>query len=75
MERRRHELADAQWEEIEDLLPGKTSDPGRTRRRQSRIERPVCRVKRCRRVATRYEKQPANFAGFVYLAAFVTAEE
>jgi putative transposase len=28
--RRRHELTDAQWEKIQDLLPGKSSDPGRT---------------------------------------------
>jgi transposase len=27
---RRHELTDAQWERIKDLLPGKKSDPGRT---------------------------------------------
>jgi putative transposase len=28
--RRRHELTDAQWEKIRDLLPGKEGDPGRT---------------------------------------------
>ena len=28
--RRRHELSDEQWEAIENLLPGKASDPGRT---------------------------------------------
>ena len=28
--RRRHELTDAQWERIRDLLPGKATDPGRT---------------------------------------------
>jgi transposase len=27
---RRHELTDAQWERIKELLPGKTGDPGRT---------------------------------------------
>jgi putative transposase len=27
---RRHELTDAQWEKVKDLLPGKASDPGRT---------------------------------------------
>lgn len=27
---RRHELNDAQWDAIQDLLPGKESDPGRT---------------------------------------------
>ena len=42
---------------------------------RNRIERFFNRLKRCRRVATRYEKKPENFAGFVYLAAFVTAEE
>ena len=30
MSRRRHELTDAQWEKVKDLLPGKASDPGRT---------------------------------------------
>lgn len=28
--RRRHELSDTQWEQIQDLLPGKVGDPGRT---------------------------------------------
>ncbi len=28
--RRRHELTDAQWEQVKDLLPGKATDPGRT---------------------------------------------
>lgn len=28
--RRRHELTDAQWELIQNLLPGKAGDPGRT---------------------------------------------
>lgn len=27
---KRYELSDAQWRRIEDVLPGKTSDPGRT---------------------------------------------
>ena len=60
--------------------------PNPTRRRKKRydrerykgrnqIERFFNWIKRCRRVATRYEKKPENFAGFVYLAAFVTAEE
>jgi len=26
----RHELTDAQWETMRDLLPGKEGDPGRT---------------------------------------------
>ncbi len=57
--------------------------PNPTRKRKKRydrrryrhrnvIERFFCRVKRCRRVATRYEKKAVNFAGFVWLAAFVT---
>lgn len=27
---RRHELTEAEWEKIQDLLPGKDGDPGRT---------------------------------------------
>jgi len=41
-------------------------------RNRNVVERFFGRVKRCRRVATRYEKKPANFAGFVWLAAFIT---
>lgn len=29
---RRHELSEAQWELVKDLLPGKDGDPGRTAR-------------------------------------------
>lgn len=36
------------------------------------IERFFGRIKRYRRVATRYEKKPVNFAGFVWLAALLT---
>ena len=39
------------------------------RRYQNGIERFFGRVKRDRRVATRYDKTAANFAGFVWLAA------
>lgn len=39
---------------------------------RNQIERFFGRIKRCRRVATRYEKKAANFAGFVWLAALVT---
>jgi len=57
--------------------------PNPTRKRKARfdrrrykhrnvIERFFRRIKQCRRVATRYEKKAANFAGFVWLAAFVT---
>ena len=52
----------------------KRHDRGRYKNRNV-IERFFCRIRRCRRVATRYEKKAANFAGFVHLAAFVTAEE
>ena len=41
-------------------------------RRRNVIGRFFRRVKQCRRVATRYEKKAANFAGFVWPAAFVT---
>jgi transposase len=44
-------------------------------KRRNVIERFFCRIRRCRRVATRYEKKAINFAGFVYLAAFITAED
>jgi putative transposase len=35
------------------------------------IERVFGRIKRCRRVATRYEKKSAKFAGFIWLAALL----
>ncbi|MEX0653441.1 MAG: transposase [Phycisphaeraceae bacterium] len=37
------------------------------------IERFFRRIKQCRRIATRYEKKPQNFAAFVWLAAGLTA--
>lgn len=57
--------------------------PNPTRKRKKRyhrdryknrnvIERFFGRIKRYRRVATRYEKKPTNFTGFVWLAAFLT---
>lgn len=46
----------------------KRYDPRRYRNRNV-IERFFCRIKRYRRVATRYEKKATNFAGFVWLAA------
>lgn len=57
--------------------------PNPTRKRKKRydkerykhrnvIERFFCRIKRCRRVATRYEKKACNFAGFIWLAAMIT---
>jgi putative transposase len=39
---------------------------------RNRIERFFGRLKRCRRVATRYEKKATNFAGFIWLAALIT---
>ena len=39
---------------------------------RNQIERFFGRMKRCRRVATRYEKKPVNFAGFIWLAALIT---
>jgi transposase len=50
---------------------GKRYDRRRYRHRNV-VERFFGRIKRCRRVATRYEKKAVNFAGFVWLAAFVT---
>lgn len=41
-------------------------------RHRNVIERFFGRIKRFRRVATRYEKKAVNFAGFVWLAAFVS---
>lgn len=57
--------------------------PNPTRKRKKRydkrryknrnvIERFFGRIKRYRRVATRYEKKPVNFIGFVWLAALLT---
>jgi putative transposase len=40
-------------------------------RNRNVVERFFGRIKRCRRVATRYEKKAVNFAGFVWLAAFL----
>ena len=71
---------------VRQLGAGCCIKPNPTRKRKKRydrtrykhrneIERFFCRIRRCRRVATRYEKKAANFAGFVYLAAFITAED
>jgi putative transposase len=35
------------------------------------VERFFCRLKRFRRAATRYDKKPTNFAGFIWLAALI----
>ena len=39
---------------------------------RNQIERFFGRIKRCRRIATRYEKKAINFAGFIWLAALIT---
>lgn len=39
---------------------------------RNQIERFFGAIKRCRRVATRYDKKPVNFAGFIWLAALIT---
>jgi putative transposase len=57
--------------------------PNPTRKRRKRydkrryrnrnvVERFFGRIKRYRRLATRYEKKPVNFTGFVWLAALLT---
>jgi transposase len=69
---------------VRDLRARACIKPNPTRKRKKRydrqrykrrnvIERFFCRIRRCRRVATRYEKKAANFAGFVYQADLVTA--
>ena len=73
-------------EQVRQLRAKACIKPNPTRKRKKRydrqrykhrnvIERFFCRIRRCRRVATRYEKKAANFAGFVYLAAFITVED
>jgi putative transposase len=39
---------------------------------RNQIERFFGRLKRCRRIATRFEKKALNFAGFIWLAALFT---
>jgi len=51
----------------------KRFDRGRYKHRNV-VERFFGRIKRFRRVATRYEKKPQNFTGFVWLAALLTEE-
>jgi putative transposase len=41
-------------------------------RHRNVIERFFGRIKRFRRVATRYDKKAVNFAGFIWLAAFAS---
>ena len=43
-----------------------------TYKHRNQIERFYGRIKRCRRVATRYEKKAANFAGFIWIASLIT---
>ncbi len=78
--------SDALRQNVRQLRARCCIKPNPTRKRRKRydrqrykhrnvIERFFCRIRRCRRVATRYEKKAPNFAGFIYLAAFITAED
>ncbi|WP_170115312.1 transposase [Phyllobacterium brassicacearum] len=40
-------------------------------RHRNQLERLFNRIKQCRRIATRYEKQAANFHAFIKLAAIL----
>lgn len=40
-------------------------------RQRNKVERLFRRLKRCRRVATRYEKTAASYEGFIWIAALV----
>ena len=86
--RPRHVLADAAYDSdaLRRLIRRRRGracirpNPTRKRRYDCRryrhrnvIERFFRRIKECRRVATRYEKKAVNFAGFVWLAAGITA--
>ena len=42
-----------------------------TYKHRNQIERFFGRIKRCRRIATRYEKKATNYAGFLWLAALI----
>ena len=42
-----------------------------TYKNRNHIERFFNRIKMCRRVATRYEKKPDNYAGFLWIAATI----
>ena len=77
-------VIDAIREQSRKLIAKACISPNPTRKRKKRydkerykhrnvIERFFCRIKRCRRVATRYEKKACNFAGFVWFAALVTS--
>ena len=44
----------------------------RTYRNRNQVERFSGRIKRCRRVAARYDQKPQNSAGFVWLAALIS---
>lgn len=43
---RRHELSDSQWESIRELVPGKSTDPGRTGKDNRRFVNAVLYVAR-----------------------------
>ena len=72
--------SDAIRQRVQQMQAKACIRPNPTRKRKKRynknrykhrnvIERFFCRIKRYRRVATRYEKKAANFAGFVWFAA------
>lgn len=42
-------------------------DP-RLYKKRNLIERTINKLKHCRRIATRYDRKPANFMAFLYLA-------
>jgi len=75
--------SDAIRQQVKQLHAAACIRPNPTRKRKKRydrrryknrnvIERFFGRIKRYRRVATRYEKKPTNFAGFIWLAALLT---
>jgi transposase len=43
-------------------------DP-RLYKKRNLVERAINKLKHCRRIATRYDRKPANFMAFLYLAA------
>jgi transposase len=57
----RYELSDFEWAAIKPFLPNKCA--------RNLVERFFNKIKRCRRVATRYDKLAANYLAFVQLAS------
>lgn len=70
----RHALTDSELDTIRPLLPNKSRgmplcfSPCRYRDR-NQVERFFNRIKRCHRIANRYEKLAANYLAFVKLAS------